>query len=107
MPAYMWDFDAEGFKLVGGRWQPLADGTPVTYTWFRGSRAGVMCMFRQTDAFSPPSSRHEELHHLLFYRYRGFSICLINVGGYGNFISVIAAPIPMKQFEHLVLAAML
>jgi hypothetical protein len=107
MPAYMWDFDAEGFKLVGGRWQPLADGTPVTYTWFRGSNGGVMCLFRQTDGFNPPSTGHEELHHLLFYRYRGFSVCLINVGGYGNFISVIAAPMPLKQFERLVLAAML
>jgi hypothetical protein len=35
------------------------------------------------------------------------SVCLINVGGYGNFISVIAAPMPMKQFERLALAAVL
>ncbi len=105
MPAYMWDFGPEGFKLVGGRWDPLADGTPVTFTWFRGRKAGVLCMFRQIDAFNPPSIAHEEHHHLLFYKYRGFSVCLINVGGYGNFISVIAAPMPMKQFMRLVLAA--
>jgi hypothetical protein len=49
----------------------------------------------------------EERRHLLFYRYRDFSFCLINVGGYGNFISVIAAPMPLKRFEHLVLAAIL
>ena len=66
-----------------------------------------MCLFRQTDAFNPPSLAHQEHHHLLFYRYRGFSFCLINVGGYGNFISVIAAPMPLKQLEHLVFAATL
>jgi hypothetical protein len=107
MPAYMWDFDAEGFKLVGGRWDPLADGTLVTYTWFRGAKGGVMCMFRQTYGFNPPSMAHDERHHLLFYRYRGFSFCLINVGGYGNFISVIAAPMPLQQFEKVLLAAAL
>ena len=107
MPAYMWDFGPEGFALVGGRWDPLPDGTPVTYTWFRGTKGGVMCMFRQTDAFNPPLLAHDEHHHLLFYRYRNFSLCLINVGGYGNFISVIAAPMPLKQFENLVLAATL
>jgi hypothetical protein len=107
MPAYMWDFGPEGFKLAGGRWDPLPDGTPVTYTWFRGAKGGVMCIFRQTEAFNPPLMVHDEHHHLLFYRYHHFSFCLINVGGYGNFVSIIAAPMPLKQFEHLVLAATL
>jgi hypothetical protein len=107
MPAYMWDFGPEGFRLVGGRWDRLPDGTPVTYTWFSGAQGGVMCIFRQTDAFNPPLITHDERHRLLFYRYRGFSFCLINVGGYGNFISVIAAPMPLMAFEQLVLAATL
>jgi hypothetical protein len=107
MPAYMWDFGAQGFKLVGGRWDLLPDGTPVTYTWFRGQQGGVICLFRQTDGFYPPQLAHEEHRRLLFYRYRDFSLCLINVGGYGNFISVIAAPMPLRQFERLVLAAAL
>ncbi len=107
MPAYMWDFGPEGFKLVGGRWEPLPDGTPVTYTWFRGAKGGVICMFRQTDGFNPPSATHEEHRHLLFYKYRGFSVCLLNVGGYGDFISVIAAPMPMEHFVRLVIAAAL
>ena len=104
MPAYMWDFGPEGFKLVGGRWEPLPDGTPVTYTWFRGAEGGVICMIRQVEEFNPPSAAHEEHHRLLFYRYRGFSLCLINICGYGNFICVIAAPMPMKQFVGLILA---
>ena len=105
MPAYMWDFGPEGFKLVGGRLEHLPGGVPATYTWFAGAKGGVMCMFRQIDGFKPPSIAHEERDHLLFYRYRGFSICLINVGGYGNFISVIAAPIPMREFMRLVVKA--
>lgn len=105
MPAYMWDFGPEGFKLVGGRLEHLPGGVPVTYTWFAGANGGVMCMFRQIDGFKPPSIRHRERDRLLFYSYRGFSICLINVGGYGDFISVIAAPMPMPEFMHVVLAA--
>jgi hypothetical protein len=105
MPVYMWDFGPQGFRLVGGRWEPLPDGTPATYTWFRGAKGGVMCMIRQIDGFNPPSAQHEEHHHLLFYRYKGFSVCLINVGGYGNDLSVIVAPMPMSQFERVVLSA--
>jgi hypothetical protein len=106
MPAYMWDFGPQGFKLQGGRFERLADGAPVTYTWFRGPKAGVMCMFRQVSGFAAPAANHSEAHHLLFYRYRGYSVCLINVGGYGNFVSVIVSPIPMKPFMRVVFNAL-
>jgi hypothetical protein len=105
MPSYMWDFGPQGFKLQGGRFEHLADGTPVTYTWFRGPKAGVMCMLRQVSGFSAPGANHSEIHHLLFYRYRGYSVCLINVGGYGDFVSVIVSPIPMKPFMRAVFGA--
>lgn len=103
MPSYMWDFGPQGFKLVGGRFERLPDGTPVTYTWFRGTSAGVMCMFKQVSGFQPPAADHLERDHMLFYRYRGYSVCLLNVGGYGDFVSVIVSPIPMKPFVHMVL----
>ncbi len=67
MPAYMWDFGPEGFRLVGGRFDRLADGTPLTYTWFHGERGGVMCMFKRTDGFAPPAVAHQEKRHLFFY----------------------------------------
>jgi hypothetical protein len=38
-------------------------------------------------------------------RYRGFSICLLNLGNYGNFISVIASPMPMIEFQRMVIAS--
>jgi hypothetical protein len=106
MPSYMWDFGPQGFKLVGGRFEHLADGTPVTYTWFRGTKAGVMCMFRQTSGFLAPPATHIDRDHLLFYRYHGYSVCLVNVGGYGDFISVIVSPIQMKPFMSMVLGAL-
>jgi hypothetical protein len=106
MPAYMWDFGREGFKLVGGQWEPLADGTPATYTWFRGAKGGVICLIKQVEQFNPPSRPHEEHNRLLFYKYRRFSLCLINIGGYGNFICVVAARMPMKRFISLVLGVM-
>jgi hypothetical protein len=105
MPTYMWDFSRQGFKFVGGRFEHLPDGAAVTYTWFHGAKGGVMCMFRQTDGFKAPPGAYEERQHLLFYRYRGFSVCLINVGGYGSFLSVIVAQMPMDRFMLLVLAA--
>ncbi len=91
---------------MGGRYEHLSDGTPVTYTWFRGAKTGVMCMFRQTSGFQAPPGLHSERHHLLFYSYRGYSVCLINVGGYGDFISVIVSPTPMKPFIRMVLSAL-
>ena len=106
MPSYMWDFGPEGFKLQGGRFERLADGSRVTYTWFRGPNAGVMCMFRQVNGFVAPPANHSEVRHLLFYRYRGYSVCLINVGGYGDFVSVIVSPISMKPFMRIVLRAL-
>ena len=106
MPPYMWDFGPQGYKLQGGRFERLPDGSPVTYTWFRGPKAGVMCMFRQVTGFEAPAANHSEVHHLLFYRYRGYSVCLINVGGYGDFVSVIVSPIPMTTFMHMALAAL-
>ena len=106
MPSYMWDFGPQGFKLQGGRFAHLADGSPVTYTWFRGPQAGVMCMFRQVSGFAAPAADHFEAHHLLFYRYQGYSVCLINVGGYGDFVSVIVSPIPMKPFMRAVFEAL-
>jgi hypothetical protein len=105
MPTYMWDFSRQGFKFAGGRFEHLPDGAAVTYTWFHGAKSGVMCMFRQTEGFKAPPGAHEERQHLLFYRYRGFSVCLINVGGYGSFLSVIVAQMPMDRFMPLVLAA--
>ncbi|MGH7837963.1 MAG: hypothetical protein ACREQC_09090, partial [Candidatus Binataceae bacterium] len=105
MAPYMWDFGPQGFKLVGGRIDRLADGTPVAYTWFRGSRGGVMCLMRPTAAFQPPAATHEENQHIFFYRYHGFSVAMLNVGGYGSFISVIVAPVPMKAFMPMILSA--
>lgn len=102
MPAYMWDFSSQGYKLIGGRWAPLTDGTPVTYTWFRGPKNGIMCLFRSTESFHPPNAPHRQFHGLLFYRYQGFSICVVNVGGYGSFIGVVAAKMPMQKFVLLV-----
>jgi hypothetical protein len=105
MPSYMWDFGPEGFTLVGGRMDQLPDGTPVSYTWFRKQKTGVMCMVRATVGFNPPALAHDRRKDMLFYRYRGFSICLLNLGNYGNFISVIVSPMPMIEFQRMVLAS--
>ena len=48
---------------------------------------------------------HYERHHLLFYRYRGYIVCLINVGGYGDSPSAIVSRIPMKPSMQIALSA--
>jgi hypothetical protein len=106
MPAYMWDFGAKGFRLIGGRFGYLPGRIPVTYTWFRGNRAGVMCMIRQVNGFQAPALNRVERNHMFFYRYHGYSVCLINIGGYGDFISVIVSPIPLQRFMPMVLATL-
>ncbi len=105
MPSYMWDFGPEGFKLVGGRLDQLPDGTPVSFTLFRKQQSGVMCVFKPISGFVPPSKAHDKRGGMLFYRYRGYSVSLINLGNYGSFISVIVSPMPLRPFEDLVIAA--
>ena len=105
MPSYMWDFGPDGFKLVGGRLDHLPDGTPVSFTLFRKDRSGVMCVFRPISGFVAPMKAHDERNGMLFYRYRGYSVCLINLGNYGSFASLIVSPLPLRQFENLVVAA--
>jgi hypothetical protein len=103
----MWDFGPSGYKLAGGRVERMSDGAPITYTLFEGHGRGIMCIFKETDVFTAPPDAYKELSHLFFYRYRGYSICLINVGGYGKFTSIIIAPFPIEKFIHMVLAATL
>jgi hypothetical protein len=107
MPAYMWDFGPSGYKLVGGRLERMSDGALITYTLFQGQGRGIMCIFKETDVFIAPPNAYKELRHLLFYRYKGYSICLIDVGGYGKFTGVIIAPFSIEKFIHVVLAASL
>jgi hypothetical protein len=109
MPAYMWDFGPSGYKLVGGRLERTSDGDLITYTLFQGRGRGssLLCIFNETDGFIAPPNAYKELHHLFFYRYRGYSFCLIDVGGYGKFTGVIIAPFSIEKFIRMVLAASL
>jgi len=104
MPAYMWDFGPDGYQLVGGRFERRPDGTPLTYTLFRGHKGAIICMFRAIEGFNPPAGVYDERRHYFFYRYRGYSICLRNVGGYGRYVSVLVARMPMTEFMRTVLA---
>jgi len=104
MPAYMWDFGPDGYKLVGGRFDTLPDGSPITYTLFRGNTGSIICLVRATEGFNPPPGVYEERRHYLFYSYRGYSVCLSNLGDYGTYICVLVARMPMKEFVREVLA---
>jgi hypothetical protein len=109
MPPYLWDFKPDGYKLVGGRIDHMPDGTPVIYTLYRGYVGALMCMFKQTHKFNPPPGVYEEHHHYLFYKYKGYSICLTDLSGFNygtsNYICVLAARVPIKEFVQEVLSA--
>ena len=106
MPSYMWDLGPEGFKLVGGRFEHLPDGTPITYTLFRGAKGTMICMFRAVGKFEAPRLIHLDRDHFLFYRYRGFSICLVDIASYSDFVGVIASPMPLQPFIAIVAASL-
>jgi hypothetical protein len=81
----------------------------VTYTLYRGYVGALMCMFKQTHKFSAPPGLYEERKHYFFYDYKGYSICLADLSGFnygnGNFICVMAARVPIREFIEEVLAA--
>ncbi|HTY56275.1 MAG TPA: NrsF family protein [Candidatus Binataceae bacterium] len=104
MPAYMWDFGPDGYKMVGGRVDTLADGSPITYTLYRGNAGAIFCVIRATDAFKPPAGVFAEHRHYFFYTYKGYSVCLNNIGNYGSYSCVLVSRLPMKQFMRAVLA---
>jgi hypothetical protein len=104
MPAYMWDFGRDGYRIAGGRFDPKPDGTPVTFTLYRGKRSDIMCMFRGIEGFNPPASAYQERRGYFFYSYRGYSICLNNIGGYGNFACVLVTQLRLSVFMRQVLA---
>jgi hypothetical protein len=71
----------------------------------KGVRSCQTNSLRNTRDFQAPPAAHLERDHLLCYYDRGYSVCLINVGGYGDF-SAIVSPILMMPFMHIVLGAL-
>ncbi|HZO82538.1 MAG TPA: hypothetical protein VFB33_12665 [Candidatus Binataceae bacterium] len=98
MPDQMWDLTQAGYSLAGGRLDRLPDGSPVTYTLYRGPKGDLLCTRYKANNFSFPPGAVAEHHGHRFYSYKGYSLCL-TISREGRFICVLTAREPMEQFE--------
>jgi anti-sigma factor RsiW len=96
LPDDVFDLSAAGFDLVGGRIDQLADGRPVTYTYYDG-RGGALLDIRFRDTMAAPSGAVSWLGLQSFYEYQGFSICLTQYPS-GHFVSIMITRLPLDQF---------
>jgi hypothetical protein len=96
LPGYLWNFQQDGYKLVGGRIDHLQDGTSVAYTFYRGNTGTILCTYMKSRGLQPPAGEIQEVggHH--YYHYKGYSICLSYPSG--GFICILVTHRPMKEF---------
>ena len=104
LPGFVWNFQPSGYKLIGARLDHLRDGSPVSYTFYRGDAGMILCTYMKSHWPQPPAGEMDEVggHH--FFRYKGYSICLSHPPG--GFICVLVSQRPIKEFEQeIVLSA--
>lgn len=105
MPAFIWNFDTSGLRLVGGRLEKLPDGRKVTYTFYRGAENSILCTrFKADNASSPPGPAQTLKHHR-FYRYRGYSVCYAPASS-GGFVCILTSRLPLGRMEQAVRVAL-
>lgn len=102
LPGFVWNFQRVGYKLIGGRVDRLADGSPVSYTFYRGDSRMILCTYMKSHGLRPPpgeSAQPDEPtysgeHH--YYHYKGYSICLSYPPG--GCICILVTERPMREF---------
>jgi putative zinc finger protein len=107
LPGFVWNFQRVGYKLIGGRVDRMADGTPVSYTFYRGDTGVILCTYMKSHGLRPPpgeSAQPDEPsysgeHH--YYQYKGYSICLSYPPG--GCICILVTERPMQEFVQDVL----
>jgi hypothetical protein len=96
LPGYLWNFQPSGYKLIGGRLDRLSDGSPVSYTFYRGDTGTILCIYMQSHGLQPPEGESQEINGHHYYEYKGYRICLSYPRG--GFICVLVSQRPMKNF---------
>jgi len=96
LPGFLWNFQPRGYKLIGGRLDRLRDGSPVSYTFYRGDTGTILCTYTKSHGLQPPEGEIQEIdgHHI--YLYKGYSICLSYPPG--GFICILVSQRPTKEF---------
>jgi Putative zinc-finger len=96
MPDNLYNFDAAGYQLDGGRIDQLADGRPVTYTMYRGGPEPILSVDLKDPHMSAPLGAVYWLGMSSFYRYKGYSFCL-TFDSAGHFVSITLTRAPLTS----------
>jgi hypothetical protein len=107
MPDDLYNFDASGYLLDGGRLDHLPDGRPVTYTLYRsnGSNNDVIlniCLKDPRMRLPVGAIYWFETHS--FYQYKGYSFC-VTFYPTGHFVSIVVTRAPVTELIHEVALA--
>jgi len=102
LPGFLWNFQHRGYNLIGGRVDRLPDGTPVSYTFYRGDAGTILCTYMKSHGLRPPPGESPVVdeptysgeHH--YYQYKGYSICLSYPPG--GCICILVSKRPMREF---------
>jgi hypothetical protein len=101
MPGFIWNFNSSGLTLVGGRLDKLPDHRPVTFTFYKGTQASLLCIRYKVRQFNPPPGALHEMGDHQFYGYYGYSICY-SYSPIGNFVCLLITRQPVKQLRESV-----
>jgi hypothetical protein len=104
LPGFLWNLQPSGYKLIGGRVENLRDGSPVSFTFYRGDTGStILCTFMKADGFEPPPGATRVIGGHNYYQYKGYSVCLSYP--HGGFICVLVSRRSMNEFVQDIMAS--
>jgi len=96
MPGYLWNFGPSGFQLAGGRLETSPSGDLAAYTFYRGDKGGILCVYQRLQGTFPAGPIHETQEHS-YYVYKGYSIC-VSKYPHGDFVCILITHRPIDEF---------
>jgi Putative zinc-finger len=96
MPDDLYNFDATGYRLDGGRIDRLPDGRPVTYTLYRRGPDSILSLDLKDSHMSAPIAAVYWLGMRSFYEYKGYSLCL-TFDSQDHFVSITVTRAPLTD----------
>ncbi|HVB80649.1 MAG TPA: hypothetical protein VNE82_11985 [Candidatus Binataceae bacterium] len=99
MPDLIWNFQFAGYGVVGGRIDRLPNGNPVAYTLYHGRNNDILCTFYKASDFPIPPGAVGRFNGHLFYRYKGYSLC-VTASKQRRFVSVLITSEPLARLRH-------
>jgi Putative zinc-finger len=104
IPENVFDFNAAGYGLYGGRIEQSADGYPVSYTLYGGERGEILSICLHVADFSAPvGARYWSGAHT-FYEYAGHSVGL-TFHPAGHYVSILVSREPVGDLLSDVVSA--